>query len=174
MIPAPYMLLARILFYMALVAGVFGYGHHLGEKSVQADWDIVKAKELQQANEILIANEARITKLQQDQQSVNLKVSTDHANQLSQIAAERDAAIAYSKSHGGLRIPSSVCSGQATTRPETASNGGHDGETAGTVELPQAYQDALWAESARADAVVEQARTLQKWVIDNGFYGPQP
>jgi len=172
MIPTQYLLLARISAYILLAVALFGTGYHYGAKGVQTDWDVANIKTLANTNKLISDNAERVASLQQAQATTNLKVSNDHETELTQITAQRDAAIAYSNSHGGLRVTRAVCSSAATARTEATSDSRHDATVTGTVALPERTSSDLLRLAADADKVTAQARALQQWIIDNGFYGP--
>lgn len=167
--PGQLILLAKIGAVAALILGLYGIGHHNGEKAVQARWDGDKAVRAASQAKLVEDHAKEIERLREEQDTTNRRVSTDHEDALQKLGKKYDRDVAAVAARGGLRISSSICAAATTT--ETASNSGHHEDTAGTVQLPDDITNNLFSEAKRADEIVEQARACQAWVHENGFYG---
>lgn len=169
--PAQVLLLAKIGVIGVLIVVLYGFGHHQGAKAVQGRWDASKALFLAAQDKLITDHVKDIEKLMDEQDATNRKVSNDHEDALQRLGEKYDRDIAAVAATGGLRLPSSICSGSVATATETASNSGHHEDFAGTVKLPEETERNLFSEAKRADEIVEQLRTCQSWISGNGFYG---
>lgn len=143
---------------------------------ISAGWYLYNAGNRNGTNAVLVKTQADSLKAWQDsaaemaidldnQRAINRRVSNEHQKEL---AAARD----YKPAAAGLRLPATVCN-QAAGQTETASAGGSDGATAGTIALPENIGRDLRGTAKEADIVTSIARGLQNWARENGFYGPQ-
>lgn len=173
MMPTQLLLLAKIGFLVALLVGAFASGHRSGARGVQADWDSEKAQMIVARNQLILENQIHNAQVQAKHDEINIKVSEDHEKALNDQSKKYAVEIAAVRAAGGLRIPKSVCNSNATGT-ETNSDGGHNDDVAGTVQLPAEIERNLFSEAERADKIVEQARACQSWIRQNGFYETRP
>lgn len=164
----------KILVILALVSTIFGSGHHLGARGVQAKWDhdkleVAKAAAAYAAA-VTAANEKHVAEVVATNNRNSLEVSNEHQNLVNQLNDQLVRARAAVRA-AGLRIPRSVCAAPGATGPEAAGSGGRDGDTAGTVALPEQTSNDLLDLTAEADRLTEVARACQGWIKKNGFYG---
>jgi hypothetical protein len=158
--------IATLLFVLA----IFMAGHHQGAKSVQGEWDAAKVVQLAETNKIIADNAARVEQLQQAYTETNRKVSNDYQTEKSKIEAERDAAITNSSKPTQRLYITAACGKAPASGPKAASISGPDATASSTIALPQQTSDDLFRLAAEADEVVAQAKALQEWIKDNGFY----
>ncbi len=165
------LLWAKIGLVGALLAGVFMFGHRTGANAVQGRWDADKAQRIEAQDKLIAAHAQEVEQLQAKQALINVKVGTEHDAALQAIGNKYKADLAAVRAAGGLRIPATVCRGVATAA-EATSDGQHHGDTTSTVILPDSIASDLFSLARDADAVVEQSRSCQNWIRQNGFYGP--
>jgi hypothetical protein len=173
MTPAQLILLAKIGAVGVLIVGLYGIGHHQGEKAVQGRWDASKAALIASQVKLLEDHALEVAKLKDEQDATNRKISEDHEAALQKQGKKYEDRIAAINAAGGLRISRSICASPVTTTTETASDSGHNEDLTGTVKLPDEIANNLFSEARRADEIVEQARACQSWILQQGFYGVQ-
>jgi len=105
---------------------------------------------------------AEIEREKIEQAETNRKVVADYENQLKTLS-ERLA----SAKRNGLRIPKTVCDGIAATSEATGAEG-TDGDE--TIRLPERIESGLFGLSEKCEQVQIERNSLQKWIIDHGFY----
>ena len=152
-----------------LIAVAFG-GAQTGRKLERGVW---QAKEIATASAVLaetVAAQDRYVRAQKFNEATARKASTDHAQALSALTAQYDAARAAIRNAGGLRVSSAICDPHAGTT-ESSGAGRLDAAGAGTVQLSDRTQDDLYALAKRADELAERLRALQGWVRASGGYG---
>jgi len=173
MIPAPYLLIIKIGLIGVLFAAVFGYGHHLGSKGVQARWDSEKAQTTIAIAKLKDENEKHNAEILAQHQADNVKVSQDHEQALQAVTQKYNTDLAAIKSRGGLRIPVSACSSSTTTGTKATSDSGRNEDSTGTIALPEQITNDLFSFANEADEVTEQLRACQSWIVRSGFYESQ-
>lgn len=148
------------------LVGVYLWGHHMGAKAVQDDWDSRKAKDALAQTKLVEHHAEEVAEINRKNDQNNNEVSNNYQKAIDENSKKYEAAIVAARSHG-LRLPASVCSATRTT--ETASTTGANETPTGTVALPDTTTENLLALVKRADEVTEQARACQNWISLNGF-----
>lgn len=180
--------IAAVLAILAIGAAlwiVYDAGHDAGELGERSAWQKKEGERLKlEAERERLAGEAHtklllehadaMAALSRKHHETNLKVSNDYEEELAQLRRERDADRALVDLAGGLRIPAPAanCPGGAVAGTEAASIAGRDEASPGTIRLPLALENSLWALVDDADQVSAQLRSCQSWIRENGFYGP--
>lgn len=170
----PYILYLKIAAALALVAALAFIGHQVadhwrdqGRVEIQAKWD--DADRLRHKAE----NEAFAKRTEENAKQVLIYEAKNEENkreyerriELQNRNNQRD--IDSLRAAGGLRVPSTVCSGfasQANTKSTGLSN------EASSTRLPQQIEDGLFQFAADRDQEIIQLGSCQKWIRDNGFY----
>lgn len=176
--------LEKLLCFVVVLALTAFFGHRAGfneaKRVYEAQWQQEKQGYLLAEIEARKQHAEKLAELGKIHQQTNLKNTTEHEKALKKVHADLAAARAESKRLGGLRIPAPVtsCPGtgfkQGTAGTQTTGAGPHYEEAAATIALPEAIEDSLWSTVGQADEVLEQARSCQAWIIDNGFYEKNP
>lgn len=143
----------RLLSIAAVAALLFGAGYHLGATRTTAKRDAEDRAAIAQR----IEDNAELQRLQSRQLAANER---NHADEIKTV--QRTAAVLAAQR---LRLPASACAGAA--QAEGASGG--DGAAAGTVLLPERIDANLRALTLKADTIVANCRTAQRFIHDNGF-----
>jgi len=120
------------------------------------------AKYAEQARIAINKRNAEIEREKIEQAETNRKAVADYENQLKTLS-ERLA----SAKRDGLRIPKTVCDGIAATSEATGAEG-IDGDE--TIRLPGRIEIGLFGLSEKCEQVQIERNSLQKWLIDHGFY----
>ena len=149
--------------------GVYLWGHHMGAKAVQSDWNVQKTKDEQAQIELVRKHGEEVAAIQKKHDQDNQTTTENYQRAIDENSKKYDAAVAAVRAHG-LRLPASVC--PATGPTETASATSSNAPPTGTIPLPDDIANNLLAEARRADEVTEQARACQSWITLNGFYAP--
>lgn len=183
----PYAIIGALIAAIALVLG----GVHVGKKLERETWQAERI-------ELLSAHAADLsTEFKRYERMVNFnnekarKASEAHAKELADQKIANDATVARTKLAGGLRINASACRAKDAGAPAAPGAGRPDGQAAGpgappgqadrrlqeealdeTVRLPTEVENDLFDLAEDADKLATQLRNLQKWVRDNGLYGP--
>lgn len=157
---------------LGMTLGGYFYGHHEGENAAQVTYLAEKNAAVKAVTDKL--NQA--IKNADTQQAINeenaRRASNGYQTAVETIQSQSAAALLAARRAGGLRISAAVCgSNRPATSIQAPSPSGPDGPGAGTVELPDAVTERLYALAQRADTLAEQLRGLQSWVRLNGFYG---
>jgi hypothetical protein len=160
---------ALVVFVAALV-GAYVKGHAAGKLEIRAEWqaDTLRRDAAQKVADD--AQQKRFDALAETYRLNNIGVSNDHQKAVNKLQADLARARADVRAAGGLRIPASVCPGNAQGGAQAGSDGRHDADPAGTVALPEQTSLDLLELAAEADRVTEIARTCQAWVRKHGFY----
>ena len=170
----PYLLLIKICASLALIAGVLFGAHEVaehwreqGRQEIQVKWDADKVvRDLAQKkaiNQRIQENIAAVAANEAKNQEVIHELRT--TTQLQNNANQR--VIADLKSHGGLRLPSTFCSGFASQATAQSAEGDH-GES--SPRLPEQIEDGLFQFANERDQEIIQLGACQQWIISNGFY----
>lgn len=163
--------LAAALLLGGVLTGVYLKGHADGSAHKQAAWNKDTERRIEAQK---LADEARqkyLDKLTKDQREHNIEVSNAHQQAIDALRADLVRARAAVRAAGGLRIPAAVCAGATQGSPTAGGDGRHDGDTAGTVALPERITADLLDLVAEADRVTEVARACQDWVHRHRLYG---
>jgi len=154
----PYLYLGGIV---AICLGI-GYVYTLPEKYRDEGRREIDAKYQEESRIAINKRNADIERVKHEQTEVNRKVVADYENQLKTLS-ERLA----SAKRDGLRMPKSACAGFATN-PETTSTEGTNGDE--TIRLPERIESGLFGLAEKCEQVQIERNSLQKWIIENGFY----
>lgn len=166
----PYTIIGAIL----LLIGVSFGGAHIGAKLEREEWQKKEIVTLAKAAGELQKEFVRYERMVKFNEAKSAKAADDHAKTIQNLKTQHDATVAGIRRTGGLRIPRSTCTRQD---PGTATAPGAvepDDAAASTVRLPERVEERLFGIAEDADRLAEQLRSLQKWIRDNGLYGPQP
>jgi hypothetical protein len=172
----PYLQLAKIVAGFALLASVLFAGHQVAEHwreqgrvEVQTKWDAEKTaihlaeqKAIQKRNE----NNAKLLLIYETRNQENIR-EYERRIELQNRDNARD--IAALKSHGGLRLPSTFCSGFAP-QASTASTERDNGESGS--RLPEQIENDLLQFAEDRDKEIILLDTCQNWIRDNGLFTP--
>jgi hypothetical protein len=168
-------LLLRTLPYLIALAGaaalVAAIHHHGYIEGVDAERAVSLAKAAEQAEATRLAVIARnienaATQARFDKANLEDAIRHDEANHA--VEVERDRLRADVRRAGGLRIPANCpAPGGTAATAEARLDGGFAAPTAGTVALPEQIESDLLNLAAEADAVTEQARAIQRRLIED-------
>lgn len=180
----PYTILGALAL---LIAAYFGGQYH-GKKIESASW-LAKEVVTQKKHEAeLVAEFKRHVRAEDFNKAKARKAADNYEEIIAKQKVDSDVAVAAAKRSGGLRIPGSVCP-KGPARPTLAAGTGQPDVTAGAVlppgspdrnlseevgsiRLPTEIENDLFDLAEDADKLATQLRHLQKWVRDNGLYGP--
>jgi hypothetical protein len=157
-----------LLLLVALAGAGGAYEHETGitkgKAIVQEQWDAAEKQRADAEQKATLKAIENNTRIAQQQEIDNRKVSNAHQSELTAVRAE------YGRPAGRLRITGAVCDQSAATT-ETDRAGGADAAPAGTVVLPEPIERDLRRLARDADEVMATARALQEWARLNGFAG---
>ena len=143
-----------------------------GQAAAHKDWRKADAARVK-VEQAAIAERNRKNDIERaEQQATNQKVIVSYEKRIQTLQDQYADARAAADRAGGLRISRAVCSSTAGPA-EAASAGGADEATAGTLRLPRQIEDDLWRAALHSDEIVEQARALMAWIVEQGF-APKP
>lgn len=151
--------------YIGGAIGVFLLGmwlYSLPEKFREQGRKEIHAEYAEQTRIAINKRNAEIERLKLSQEETNRKVVADYENQLKTLS-ERLA----SAKRDGLRMPKSACAGFAATTEATSTEGTDGYET---VRLPERIESGLFGLAEKCEQVQIERNSLQKWLIDHGFY----
>jgi hypothetical protein len=158
---------ALLLFVVLAGAGAV-YEHETGitkgKAIVQEQWDAAEKQRADAEQKATLKAIENNTRIAQQQEIDNRKVSNAHQSELTAVRAE------YERPAGRLRITSTVCD-QFAGATKTDRTAGTDEAPAGTVVLPEPIERDLRRLARDADEVTATARALQEWTRKNGFAG---
>ena len=160
-IPAPYLGIAKIIAALAIVAAIFGAGHRMGAKGVQAEWDADSLKR-ERAENIAVAHRLTENKALADTQAENNRLITKAKDD--ELTKTRAAIAAAPR----MRAGSAVCGGP-TAPAETASASSGDGaDPGGRLVRPDVDRD-IRALELRVEETFSTGRACQAFVVANGL-----
>lgn len=169
------LLVSTLVFILACLAA-YVYGNHQGVQQERGVWE---GRERQRANNVAntaVTHVGKVVEEVKQDQEIERKANERHEAALEELRKSRNAYRVLVAEHGGLRIAANACAGRdpVTTGPITSSPGSSDGTVTGTIALPKEVDEDLQDSADEADRILEQARTCQGWIRDQGFYGPKP
>lgn len=157
LIPAPYMLYAKIGAAVLVVVTIFGSGYHI--RGTKADKDILSIKNAAQA--ALIVQQQKVAVYEAAQNAIvhNVEVMSNENAAKQKADASKYAAIVAA--NGGLYdFAASTSNSPATTST------GSTATSTGSNRLSTELSDYLITQATLADQVVSQYTTCQQYVID--------
>lgn len=166
----PYTIIGGLLL---LIAVAFG-GAHVGKKLERESWQKKEIALLAQAQDDLTKEFQRYERMVKFNEAKSVKAADDHAKTIQNLKTQHDATVAGIRRTGGLRLPGTVCKAPNPGASATPGAVESDDATAGTVRIPERVEERLFGIAEDADRLAEQLRSLQKWIRDNGLYGPPP
>jgi hypothetical protein len=123
----PYLLWIKLGAAIALIVGLFAFGHHQGAKSVQGQWDSAKALQLTAENAAILKRVADNTAMAATQAETNRLITKAHDAEITQVRASIAA-------QPRLRIGTAICPRPASTPdPQSAGRGDAADPGAGLV-----------------------------------------
>lgn len=166
-------LVFRLLPFLVGAAGlaviVFAIHHHGYRAGVDSERAVAQTQLVQRMDAERAAVAARLREnalLQQAFDNVNLEDAKRHEQADAAVQTERDRLRADVRRAGGLRIAASCpATGGAAAAAEARADGGPVAPAARTVALPEQVEGDLLNLVAEADAVVEQARAMQRRLL---------
>lgn len=180
----PYTILGGLLLLIATALG----GAHFGAKLEREEWQRKEIVTLAKAADDLQKEFVRYERMVKFNEAKSVKAANDHEKIIQDLKGQHAAAVADSRRTGGLRIPRSTCTRQDSGTAAAPSAVEPDGSAASaglahagadgsvqedtSVRLPPQLENDLFDIAEDADKLAEQLRSLQKWVRDNGLYGP--
>lgn len=169
-------LLAGILIFLLACLGSYLYGEGVGTDRERVKW---QAREIKRANNVAdtaIKHTGDVVAGVNKDNEIERKANVQHEAALEELRKVRAANRDLIAAAGGLRIAATACTGRGNSSTETSasSSSGGDGTFTGTIALPQQVDEDLQDTVDEADRILEQARTCQGWIRDQGFYGPKP
>lgn len=156
-------LAATITFILALCASywyVYGRGIRNGTNAERVVWQDKETKRADAEKVAILDNQKTNAAKAKADDEKNLRGQQDHEAAIAKVNVELRTIRADVQRNGGMRVPASICRGNGVSAPPS-SNGGPVDPLAGTVELPQQYQDAIWAEAERAEKLNSFAHACQ-------------
>ncbi len=159
----PYLLYLKLTAAVLLAVGIFFAGVHWEKAAWDAEKVQVQKTQAKAVSEAIAHN----AELAAKQQVANQKVEEDHAQAISKLNHDLADARRRINAAGGLRIPSSVCSGIAALSEATSP--GVDHASSG-IALPSQITDDLLDFARDAEATSQQVIDLQEWIKANGFF----
>lgn len=168
-------LLGLIVLFLACL-GAYRYGETNGTKVERGLWETREAARTSKAATTALTYAADVTKDVAHDNELERKANERYETAVAELRRIRDANRALIAERGGLRISADACAGRGgiAGKAEAPGTSGGDGAFAGTIALPQSVDADLQDSADEADGILERLRTLQEWVIDQGFYGGSP
>jgi len=181
----PYTIIGALLLLIVTALG----GAHIGKKLEREKWQAEKI-EMQSKQVAELATEFnRYERMVNFNNAKARKASEDHAKELAAQKTAHAATVARTRAAGGLRIDRAACAAKDPAAAQGPGAGRPDGRAAGaepppgsadrnlqaevgSIRLPTEVENDLFDLVEDADKLATQLRNLQKWVRDNGHYGP--
>lgn len=169
-------LLAGILILVLACLGSYIYGEGVGAKKERVLWQGREIKRVSNIADTAIKHTGDVVEGVTKDNEIERKANVQHEAALEELRKVRAANRDLIAAAGGLRIAATACTGRGNTSTETftPSPGSSDGTVTGTIALPREVDEDLQDTADEADRILEQARTCQGWIRDQGFYGPKP
>jgi prophage endopeptidase len=161
LIPDKFLGIAAIIAVLAIVAAIFGAGHHMGARGVQAEWDADILKR-ERAEMIAVAHRLTENKALEATQAENNRLITRTKDD--EITKTRAAIVAAPR----MRIGPALCSGPAAST-EAKSTSGSDGADAGARLVRPDVDRDIRALELKIEEGFSTGRACQAFVVANGL-----
>lgn len=144
----------------------YKYGANKTKVEVQKESDDRHAQTIHILQQSILEYDKKLKTAQQ----TNVAVSEQHRVAIASISGDLDTA-RRNIAANGLRIPKGTICNPGNMPATPTSPGGHHGDIADTILLPEPITTNLLTDAGKADEVTEIARACQNWVRAQGMYG---